>query len=101
VYGITTTGTETVLASVCCGPEGGLVAIDATLYGTTSADGSPSSGNVYSVSVSGTGKTLFKFTGGSSGGSPEDTLTNVDGVLYGTTRLSGVNKVGTLFSLNH
>lgn len=100
VYRISpTTKSEKVVASVCCGPEGGVNGSGHMLYLTTSGDGEADSGNVLAVSTSGTQQKLYQFTGGTNGGAPEDALTMYNGRLYGTTRLSGANGAGTIFKI--
>ncbi|HZT14266.1 MAG TPA: choice-of-anchor tandem repeat GloVer-containing protein, partial [Candidatus Baltobacteraceae bacterium] len=97
---VTTSGVEKVVAPVCCGPEGGVEVLNGKLYGTTSDDGSPNGGTVFSLTTSGTQQTLHSFTGGLNGGSPEDPLSVIGNVFYGTTRLAGKYGGGTIFRIN-
>ena len=57
-------------------PEGKLVFVGTTLYGTTSGGGEGTNGEVFSINYDGTDFTeLFDFTGGDDGGSPIAGLT--------------------------
>ena len=110
VFSITKSGSKTVLHSFGgsgdgAGPEGDLVNVDGTLYGTTSDGGgcvylSAGCGTVFSITPSGTETVLHRFAGGSSDGSdPVAGLTNVSGTLYGTTAGGGPNGFGTVFKI--
>jgi len=106
------TDTETVLHSFC-GPKNctdgrypyaGLVDVNGTLYGTTSAGGVNGSGTVFSVDP-GTGAetVLYSFcseTNCADGASPWTSLLEANGTLYGTTSAGGANSGGTVFSLD-
>jgi uncharacterized repeat protein (TIGR03803 family) len=73
-------------------PYGGLIDVNGTLYGTTYDNGlgeGGTGGSVYSVSTTGTVKTLHSFGGGSDGANPGAGLTVVNGTLYGTTASGG------------
>lgn len=78
-------------------PLGALVAVDGTLYGTTSIGGSTEGsecarfgcGVVFRIGKSGSERVLYRFKGGSDGASPESGLTELGGSLYGTTTFGG------------
>jgi len=87
-------------------PQGGLVNVNGTLYGTTVYGGSSSAcaygcGTVFSITPSGNERLLYSFTGGIDGQYP-NSLIDVDGTLYGTTAYGGVANCvcGTLFSIS-
>jgi uncharacterized repeat protein (TIGR03803 family) len=65
-------------------PNGGLVAVKHTLYGTTTWGGAYGDGTVFSITPTGTETVLHSFNG-ADGKYPEVTLLNVNGTLYGTT----------------
>jgi uncharacterized repeat protein (TIGR03803 family) len=84
-------------------PEASLIAVNGTLYGTTSGGGSgcyPSGGcgTVFSFKTSGDESILYSFTGAKDGALPYAGLTNANGVLYGTTA-GGASSGGTVFSI--
>jgi uncharacterized repeat protein (TIGR03803 family) len=92
-------------------PTAGLVLSGGTLYGTTSAGGSPMSGTVFTINTDGTGfSTLYDFTALPDAGGPP--YTNSDGAypsgdlilagntLYGTASQGGSFGAGTVFSLS-
>lgn len=105
VFSLTKRGEERVLYNFpggdCDGPYAGLLDVSGTLYGTTW--GSPSlDGRVFSITTSGTEKTIHQFTGGRDGGNPLASLIDVNDTLYGTTSAGGVNHYagfGTAFSM--
>ncbi len=109
VFSITTTGTEKVLYSFAGGsdgvhPNGSLINVNGTLYGTTSEGGGSGCsgsgcGTVFSITMTGTEKVLYSFAGGSDGANPAAGLINVKGTLYGTTFTGGANGWGTVFSV--
>jgi len=76
-------------------PQGGLIAVRGTFYGTTTG----SNGNVYSLTPSGSELVLMSF-GGSNGATPLGNLVVRDGKFYGTTYGGGSNQVGTVFEVN-
>ena len=105
VYSISTTGTETLLHSLCGSdgiqPLSGLVNVNGTLYGSTQYGSSGSNwGTVYSVTTSGTFKTLHTFTGSPDGAEPAAPLLNVNGTLYGTTAYGGSEQSGTVYTID-
>lgn len=114
VYSITPAGAEKVLYSFQGGSDGweplaGLVDLNGTLYGTTSGGGTgcysyAGCGTVFSVSISGNEKLLYRFGGGTDGADPVADLIAVNGVLYGTAsggaRQDGCfGSCGTVYSI--
>ena len=110
VYSVTTSGSERVLYRFTGGSDGatplaGLIAVNGTLYGTTSAGGPYYSGTVYSMTTSGSETVLYRFHGGFDGAFPESSLLDVKGTLYGTTYNGGrgtclrAGHCGTVFSV--
>ena len=123
-----TTGAETVIYSFCsqknckdgAGPVGSLIAVNGSLYGTTSGGGSntncPNSGGfagcgtVFAIDLStGAETVLHSFGKGTDGMQPDAGLTEVKGSLYGTTQQGGSNAncgwggqggCGTVFSID-
>ncbi|HLY00990.1 MAG TPA: choice-of-anchor tandem repeat GloVer-containing protein [Candidatus Cybelea sp.] len=107
VYSVSPSGKEKVLYRFpsCCGndgaaPNGGLINVNGTLYGTTlwGGTGDPGMGTVYSLTAGGRESVLYTFRGGSDGIYPSD-LIEVNGRLYGTTERGGDSNCGTLFSI--
>lgn len=82
-------------------PEGGLIDVNGTLYGTTVAGGNGNNGVVYSISTNGSKKILYRFRGQNSrdGSRPTDDLIEVNGTLYGTTYNGGRCGEGTVYSI--
>jgi len=105
VFSITHGGTETVLHSFRgrdgSDPEGGLIDVSGTLYGTTQFGGKYDGGTVFSITPSGTEKVLHSFGNGNGndGDEPRGSLINVNGTLYGATRFGGIYNGGTVFSI--
>jgi uncharacterized repeat protein (TIGR03803 family) len=104
------TGTETVLHSFGAGsdgknPEGGLMALDGELYGTTlhGGDGecSDGCGTVFAINpASGAEKVLYSFPEAPGDKVwPNAALLALNGRLYGTTVYGGDSGAGTVFSL--
>lgn len=123
VFGITTSGKETVLHNFAGGAEdgaepwGGLVDVEGTLYGTTSEGGSTEStcgtllgscGTVFAIKTSGKESVIYHFTyhagrGTEGGWYPLAGLVRNGGMLYGTTEYGGstgclVRGCGTVFA---
>lgn len=106
VFTITPSGTEKVLYSFAGGTDGAypsspLVEVNGTLYGATGEGGGTgcSAGNgcgtVYSITLSGSEKVLYRFVTGTGGVNPSGGLIDVNGTLYGTTAFGGaVQKCG-------
>lgn len=87
-------------------PEAGLIALNGTLYGTTSRGGTYGYGTVFSLTPDGTEKVLHSFGKGIDGEVPQASLINVRGTLYGTTAYGGSKSgcgfykgCGTVFSI--
>lgn len=106
IYSITSGGTYKVLHSFAGSPgdgrnpEGGLVLVNGTFYGTTSGGGSSNEGVAFSMSAKGVTHVLHSFQGGGDGADPLATLTAAGGTLYGTTLSGGTNNEGTAFSMD-
>jgi uncharacterized repeat protein (TIGR03803 family) len=107
VFSISTNGKETVLYrfASCCGgdgaqPNGRLLNVNGTLYGTThfGGRGDPGLGTVYSITRSGAERILYAFRGTSDGFYPS-ALIELNDKLYGTTEGGGDSTCGTLYSL--
>jgi uncharacterized repeat protein (TIGR03803 family) len=90
------------------GPEGGLINIGGTLYGTTSQGGAVVCGGdaylcgtVFSLTTSGKNfKVLHSFgKTNNDGESPAAALLNVNGTLYGTTTAGGRYGLGAVFGI--
>ncbi len=107
VYAISTSGTESVLHSFGArgdgvNPQGALINVKGTLYGTT-ADGyygSAPGGTIFSITPSGTETVLYSFKASADGEGPVAALLNVKGTLYGTTEEGGTHGEGTAFSFS-
>ncbi len=84
-------GVTTVLTSFTGGgagahPDGGLVFVGGTLFGTTFGGGANGYGTIFSINpTTGQQTTLYSFQAGNDGGNPSGSLLSVDGTLYGTT----------------
>lgn len=115
VFSITPSGTENVLYRFAApghgqNPNGGLLNVNGTLYGTAFRGGSAGClygggcGVVFTITTSGKERVLYKFLGGSDGGNPDSGLTDVNGTLYGTTTYGGssacTNGCGTIYSIS-
>ena len=107
VFSISTSGKEHVVYSFGgsgtdgAKPEGGLIGVNGTLYGTTEQGGTHSNGTVFSVTTSGTEQVLHNFGAGLDGYYPEAALKDLNGTLYGTTAAGGYfNTEGTVFSIS-
>ncbi|HEY1654555.1 MAG TPA: choice-of-anchor tandem repeat GloVer-containing protein [Candidatus Tumulicola sp.] len=85
---------------------GGLLDVNGTFYGVTSAGGKDAApgrgGTVFSLSRKGTEKVLHSFGGSGDGSWPFDSsgLIDVNGTLYGTTEYGGAHNLGTVFSIS-
>jgi uncharacterized repeat protein (TIGR03803 family) len=114
VFDVSMSGTEHLLHYFTDGikdgayPEAGVIAVNGTLYGTTSGGGigscsgvPPGCGTVFEMTTSGKEKLLYRFKGGKDGAYPLAGLADVDGVLYGTTYLGGGGcGCGTIFKVS-
>ena len=72
-------------------PQGSLIDVGGTLYGTTQLGGANYSGTVFSITTGGAEKVLYSFGVPPDGNQPEASLVNVRGTLYGTTTKGGAN----------
>jgi uncharacterized repeat protein (TIGR03803 family) len=110
------TGAETVLYSFGSSgtdgyaPEGGLIDVNGTLYGTTNEGGTHDAGTVFAIDPgTGTETVLYSFCSQQNctdGEYPEAGLIDVNGTLYGTTALGGTSAGcrfgcgGTVFAID-
>lgn len=105
VFSVTPSGTVKVLHSFRGGadgsipPLGGLIDVNGTFYGTTSAGGKNGAGTVFSITPGGKETVLYSFGGSFDGTSPSGALLGVGGLLFGTTSSGGANNEGTMYSL--
>ncbi len=88
-----------------CYPEGGLIAVNGALYGTTVAGGATEQGTVFKFDLAtGNEKVLYTFQAGHDGAQPNAGLLSVGTKLYGTTADGGDGACdygcGTVFSFN-
>jgi uncharacterized repeat protein (TIGR03803 family) len=82
-------------------PDGGVIEVGGTLYGTTVKGGKHNRGTVFSVNTTTGAETVVYSLGGHGDGAfPRAGLLNVDGILYGTTYQGGADDIGTVFSVN-
>jgi len=104
-YKITPSGNETVIHSFGQGedgksPEGSLLNVNGTFYGTAQTGGANGDGVVYQMSPSGSESVLYGFKGGRTDGYyPIAGLVQLEGSLYGTTTFGGTYNKGTAFSV--
>jgi uncharacterized repeat protein (TIGR03803 family) len=84
-------------------PEGDLTDVNGELYGTTywgGLTGCPGGcGTIYSVSMTGAHKVLYRFKGGTDGFAPTSKLLYIKGAFYGTTGGDYANN-GTVFKMS-
>ena len=107
VFGIDTSGTESVLYSFSGGQDGGQpwagVTLDAAgnLYGTTNEGGVAGMGVVFKVNAAGQETVLHSFTGGADGAYPRGGVTlDAAGNIYGTTYSGGAANDGVVFKID-
>lgn len=84
-------------------PDGGLVAVNGTFYGTTAQGGNPNGckcGTVYRMNAAGKERVLHRFKGAPDGANPSGSLLAFDGELYGTTVNGGADNAGAVFSID-
>ena len=82
-------------------PQGSLVLVGSTIYGTTYSGGSSGHGTIYKFNTNATGfAVLYNFTNGTDGGNPACGLTLSGSTLYGTTSEGGSSGDGTIFSIS-
>ena len=112
VFEVSASGTERIVHYFKDGdhdgafPLAGVIAVNGTLYGTTSQGGvfgtgcgSFGCGTIFEISTSGREKLLYRFKGGADGAYPSAKPTDVNGVLYGTTSFGGAKGAGTVFKV--
>ena len=113
VFVVTTDGSAKVLFTFAGGsdgafPQGRLLDVNGTLYGTTSGGGDPrcpngrsgtGCGTVYSITLNGSKTVLHRFHGGSDGAIPSGGLVQLNGALYGTTIDGGSQGCGTVYRI--
>jgi uncharacterized repeat protein (TIGR03803 family) len=111
VYKITPGGELTTLHTFCptagCadgqGPRGITLANDGNFYGTTQVGGAFSQGTLFSISPTGTFKTLHTFCSQSNcsdGGSPQSPpVQGIDGNFYGVAYSGGTLNGGTIYQI--
>ncbi len=75
----------------------GLTLVGGVLYGTAEAGGARDSGTIFSITPSGTEKTLYSFTDNPDGNGPGANLIYDNGSLYGTTIGGGTDGQGSVF----
>jgi uncharacterized repeat protein (TIGR03803 family) len=100
IFSVTTSGKEKVLYSFTGGadgshPNGSLINVNGTLYGTTSLGGADGDGTLFSITLSGTETVLHSFAGPPDGEAPEAGLIDFKNALYGTTSEGGSDSCGT------
>jgi uncharacterized repeat protein (TIGR03803 family) len=87
-------------------PRAGLVAVNGTLYGTTSAGGTGTCGSqqgcgtVFRITTSGKETVLHSFKSIATGSVPEGGLVYVGGALYGTAEQGGTGDSGIVFKIS-
>lgn len=105
VFSVTTGGKlETLYSASAKGKDGGnpdaaLTNVGGTLYGTMSEGPIGKRGTVFSITATGTLKTLYTF-GGTDGAKPSSALLSVGKRLFGTTIKGGSSDVGTIYSIS-
>lgn len=104
VFALTTSGSVKILhrfggSGDGANPEGGLIDINGTLYGTTKSGGTNGKGTVFAIAPSGVETVLHSFGASGDGSNPVATLIDVKGTLYGTTEYGGNYDFGTVFSI--
>ena len=108
VFKITADGTERILHNFTgppdgSSPQGGLVEVNGTLYGTTDSGGANGGGTVFSITLRGVEKVLHSFSpepDGADGSYPVGGLVEIHGKLYGATANGGKHHAqGVVFSI--
>jgi len=105
IFSLTRSGKERVLHAFGGGsndgeePMGTLVAVHATLYGTTYWGGADNAGTLFSITPSGQEKIVYSFNGNfdSDGTNPDAGVTYMNGKFYGTTTRGGASNDGTVY----
>ena len=81
-------------------PDGSLIEINGTLYGTTSNGGASGFGTIFSLNSDGTNyHVVHSFGAIPDGQHPVGALTTANGAIYGTTAAGGSTQNGIVFSL--
>jgi uncharacterized repeat protein (TIGR03803 family) len=108
VFKVSTSGVESVLYRFSgphdgIDPESGLTYVNGLLYGTTALGGSSDCfkgcGTIYSVSLSGNHKVLYRFKSGNDGASPQGNLIYRSGKFYGTAGAGDYSNHGVVFEM--
>jgi len=108
VFKITADGAERILHNFAgspdgASPQGGLVEVNGTLYGTTDSAGANGGGTVFSITLGGVEKVLHSFgpyPDGADGSYPVGGLVEIHGKLYGATANGGKHHAhGVVFSI--
>ncbi|MBV9718820.1 MAG: hypothetical protein JOZ77_05845 [Candidatus Eremiobacteraeota bacterium] len=105
VFSVTTGGSEQILHSFAATdgakPQGSLLDVKGTLYGTASAGANSvdTYGNVFSITPSGSFKVVYAFKESPDGAFPASSLIEYKGALYGTTEDGGTVGYGTVFKI--
>lgn len=79
-------------------PNGALISLNGTLYGTTYIGGADGWGAVYSITPSGAENVVYSFLGSPDGADPTGSLVSLGGTFYGAT-YSGGGGAGTVYSV--
>jgi uncharacterized repeat protein (TIGR03803 family) len=105
VYKVTPAGDETILYNFTGEGDGSspqsapIQASNGVFYGTTSSDGGTDQSTAYSVSSTGTFKTLHTFTQAEGYQIQQGLIQATDGNFYGTAYYGGTNGFGTIFRM--
>ena len=81
-------------------PQGTLLDLNGTLYGTTPGGGANGYGTVFSITTSGAEKILHSFANGVGAIGPAAGLIDVNGTLYGPTVAGGASNGGSIYSVS-
>ncbi len=109
IYEVSLEGKERVVYSFLGGSDGsvpnGLSAVNGVLYGTTLTEGEYNEGTFFSMTPSGTLKTLYNFEGKPDAASPIGPLIYSNGNFYGISQSGGAGGssafgLGTIFTVN-
>ena len=105
IFDVTPAGSDQILYKFRGGhdgqdPQGSLIEVKGTFYGTTSYGGAHGAGTVFKIGASGNKDMLYSFTGGDDGSYPTGNLLFSNGTLYGCARYNGVKAQGTVFSVS-
>ena len=107
IYQISTNGTGySVLHSFTnaidgSAPQGGLILVGNSLYGTTPNGGTGGYGTLFKINTNGSGFTLLhSFTNTPDAGTPSAKLMAIGNTLYGSGSTGGTNISGAIFKIN-